>query len=79
MKLIVPEYINKESSNNPEARQEYISKFNENLKSKDSEVLCNTVLNVNFVVYKFIFFFKKRRLILFLGKFFNYGTSFWNY
>lgn len=46
MKLIIPEYISKESSNNPEARQEYISKFNENLKSKDSEILCNTVLNV---------------------------------
>ena len=26
---------------------EYISKFNENLKSKDSEILCNTVLNVD--------------------------------
>lgn len=63
MKLIIPEYINKENSNNPDARQgiffynyyfqtniflflEYISKFNENLKSKDSEVLCNTILNV---------------------------------
>lgn len=53
MKLIIPEYINKENNNNLESKQEFISKFNESLKSKDPEVLCSIILSVKLISDQF--------------------------